>query len=236
MAPSPGGLAVVLLNQRLCDCFLSYGEVTTEMAMLLAFVLFGAVLSRVLDTVSIGPALILAVLVIFAIRPGGLGLGLARARMSWEAHAFVSWFGPRGLNSLLLALLAVQAAIPNSELLLATVGVVVIASIVVHGGSATPASSWYGRRVAAETLLEEREGTAAGLFHHEAGQAPRITAEDLDRLLKSGPPPLVLDVRSRSSYEKSKDQVPGSIRVRPDHVGEWAATGPKANTIVAYCA
>ena len=38
------GLAVVLLNQRLCDCFLEYGEVTSEMAMLLAFVLFGAVL------------------------------------------------------------------------------------------------------------------------------------------------------------------------------------------------
>ena len=39
------GLGVVLLNQSLCDCFLDYGEITSEMAMLLAFVLFGAVLS-----------------------------------------------------------------------------------------------------------------------------------------------------------------------------------------------
>ncbi len=42
------GLAVVLLNQSLCDCFLEYGEVTAEMFMLLSLVLFGAVLSVIL--------------------------------------------------------------------------------------------------------------------------------------------------------------------------------------------
>ena len=95
-----GGLAVVLLNHQLCDCFLELGEVTSETAMLLCFVLFGAALSGEMGAVSIGPALALAALVIFAIRPPILGLVLARAKMSWEAHAFVSWFGPRGLNSL----------------------------------------------------------------------------------------------------------------------------------------
>jgi hypothetical protein len=35
-------LAVTLLNQNLCNCFLKYGEVTSEMVVLLAFVLFGA--------------------------------------------------------------------------------------------------------------------------------------------------------------------------------------------------
>ena len=52
------GLAVTLFNVSLCD-FLEYGEVTAEMAMLLAFVLFGAVLSS-LGTVALLPALMLA--------------------------------------------------------------------------------------------------------------------------------------------------------------------------------
>ena len=99
LAAFAAGLAVVLLNQTLCDCFLEFGEVTAEMSMLLAFVLFGAVLSGILSTVSVGPALGLAALVVLVIRPSVLGLVLARARMSWEAHLFVSWFGPRGLNS-----------------------------------------------------------------------------------------------------------------------------------------
>ena len=107
LAAFAAGLAVLLLNQSLCDCFLEYGEVTSEMAMLLAFVLFGIVLSGMVGSVALVPALGLAALVIFVIRPGVLGVVLARAKMSWEAHGFVCWFGPRGLNSLLLALLAV---------------------------------------------------------------------------------------------------------------------------------
>jgi len=101
------GLAVVMLNQSLCDCFLEYGEVTSEMAMLLAFVLFGAVLSSMIGTVDVTPTLFLAALVVFVIRPAVLGTVLAKARMSWQARAFICWFGPRGLNSLLLPLLVV---------------------------------------------------------------------------------------------------------------------------------
>ena len=95
LAAFAAGLAVVLLNQSLCDCFLEYGEVTSEMAMLLAFVLFGIVLSGMVGTVALVPALGLAALVIFVIRPAVLGMVLARAKMSWEAHGFVCWFGPR---------------------------------------------------------------------------------------------------------------------------------------------
>jgi sodium/hydrogen antiporter len=58
------GLAVTLFNVSLCDCFLEYGEVTSEIAMLLAVVLFGAVLSRLLGTVALLPALALVVIAI----------------------------------------------------------------------------------------------------------------------------------------------------------------------------
>ena len=235
LAAFAAGVAVVVLNQPLCDCFLDFGEIASEMAMLLAFVLFGAVLSGLLGSVAVGPALILAGLVIFVIRPSMLGLVLARANMSWEAHAFVSWFGPRGLNSLLLALLVVQANIPGSELLLATIGVVVLASITVHGGTATPLSAWYARRTASETLVEERENTAAGLFGRGGGEVRRITAEALSSLLLGANPPALLDVRSRSSYESDGAQIPGSIRVVPDQVIDWAAECPEYDLVVTYC-
>ena len=47
---------------------------------------------------------------------------LLLATLSWEARVFVAWFGPRGLNSLLLALLVVHAGLPEATELLATVG------------------------------------------------------------------------------------------------------------------
>ncbi len=229
------GLAVVLLNQSLCDCFLEYGEVTSEMAMLLAFVLFGAVLSDLLGTVDVVPTLALAALVIFAIRPAVLGLVLVRARMSWQAHAFVCWFGPRGLNSLLLALLVVQAGIPGSELLLATVGVVVMASVAIHGGTATPIGVWYGRAAAKETLEEERESTVAGLFAGHKGDVHMVTPEELSARLSEPDPPLVLDVRTRASYSRDGTRIPGSVRVLPDRAVEWANGNPPGREVVAYC-
>ncbi|MFQ6027028.1 MAG: cation:proton antiporter [Dehalococcoidia bacterium] len=230
------GLAVTLLNQTLCDCFLEYGEVTSEMAMLLAFVLFGVVLSGIIDTVNIPLALALAGMVILVIRPAVLGLVLSRSRMSWEAHAFVAWFGPRGLNSLLLALLAVQAGIPGAELLLATVGVVVLASVTIHGATAAPVSAWYGGKASQATLAEERESTADGLFSHQESEAHRISVEDLERLRSESNPPLILDVRSRSSYERDGAQILGSLRVLPDQAVEWAGSQDLGDRlVVAYC-
>ena len=229
------GLAVVTLNQSLCDCFMEYGEVTLEMAMLLAFVLFGVVLSSLLGAVDIGPTLGLAALVVFVIRPALLGVVLARARMSWQAHAFVSWFGPRGLNSLLLALLVVQAGIPGSEILLATVGVVVMASVAIHGGTAAPVATWYGRVAAEETLEEERENTVAGLFGGHEGYVPVLTPDELVGRLTRLSPPLVLDVRTRASYNHDGTRIPGSIRVLPDAVIEWAVDHPPGQELVTYC-
>ena len=233
------GLGVVLLNQSLCDCFLDYGEITSEMAMLLAFVLFGAVLSGMIGTVDVVPALVLAAPVIFAIRPVVLGLVLSKARMSWQAHAFVCWFGPRGLNSLLLALLVVAAGIPGSELLLATVGVVVMASVAIHGGSATLAGDWYGRIAAKESLEEERESTVLGLFGAHDSAVPMITPQELSDRLSQPNPPVLVDVRTRSSYNHDRTIIPGSVRLLPDQIRDWAATaiadGLADQEYVSYC-
>jgi sodium/hydrogen antiporter len=230
------GLAVTLFNVSLCDCFLEYGEVTAEMAMLLAFVLFGAVLSSLLGTVALLPALILALLTIILARPLALGAVLLGARMSNTARAFIGWFGPRGLNSLLLALLVVQAHVPGAEAVLAVTGVVVLVSVVAHGASATPLSNWYGRRVAQATvtLPEERESTAVGLFQADPTAVPRITPQALAEQLAGPHPPIVLDVRARAHYDQDADQIPGSIRVPPDQVEEWANTEPPG-VVVAYC-
>jgi rhodanese-related sulfurtransferase len=51
----------------------------------------------------------------------------------------------------------------------------------------------------------------------------------------AGPhPPIVLDVRARAQYDQDADQIPGSIRVPPDQVEEWANTEPPG-VVVAYC-
>lgn len=245
LATFAAGVAVAVLNFDLCDCFLDYGETTTEMMMLLAFVFFGAVISSLAGEIPLLPALVLAVVVIFIARPLAIGIVLKRAAVSNAARAFIGWFGPRGLNSLLLALLVVQNGVANAEFLLAVTGVVVTVSVVAHGASATPLSALYGRSVSRSTYEEERESTAAGLFggSSENTEVPRITPDELAERLEGPDPPVVLDVRSRSQYERDHTRIPGSIRTMPDEVEDWASRylaehpdgEPNLRPIITYC-
>ncbi|MGH2598373.1 MAG: cation:proton antiporter [Dehalococcoidia bacterium] len=229
------GFAVVLFNNQLCDCFVEYGETTGEMAMLLAYILLGAVLSDEIGLAPIGAAVLFAVLVLAVARPLAMITVLRRATISRVARLFIAFFGPLGLSSLLLVLVMLHNGVPEADRLFAIVGVVVVISVVVHGMSATPLGAWYGRRLARVTLAEERESTAAGLLRGEAVQMSRISVDELARRLAEPNPPLVLDVRTRSQYALDPNRIPGSVRVPPDQVAEWAAAQDRARAIVAYC-
>ena len=53
----------------------------------------------------------------------------------------------------------------------------------------------------------------------------------------SGPePPLVLDVRTRSTYEKSGQRNPGDVRMMPDQVVGWGSECAGSGLVVVYCA
>jgi NhaP-type Na+/H+ or K+/H+ antiporter len=237
LASFAAGAAVSLSNRRMCDCFLDFGEVIAELLMLISFVLFGAVLSTELSDAPVLESAILAALALLVIRPLAVG-GLLAARteaISNHGRAFIAWFGPRGLNSLLLALLVIEAGVPEGREIFGIVGVVVIASTFVHGISATPLSAWYGRQVDASTHPEERETSMDGLFGHHHDDTPRIDAEELARRLDSDDPPVVLDVRSRSGYMRDPYRIPGAQRVRPDDIPEWARQNEADKLVVLYC-
>ncbi|HEX8053646.1 MAG TPA: cation:proton antiporter [Thermoleophilaceae bacterium] len=238
LAAFAAGAAVSVSNRRMCDCFLDFGEVIAELLMLLSFVLFGAVLSTEIGNVPLADGLLLAAVALLVIRPlavGGL-LTLRTATLSNHGRAFIAWFGPRGLNSLLLALIVIEAGVPEGREVFALVGIVVLASTFLHGITATPMAAWYGRRVDAATHPEERESSMDGLLGPlSADDVPRIEAEELAKLLESAEPPVVLDVRSRSGYANDPFQIPGAARVRPDEVSVWAEENERDKLVVLYC-
>ena len=210
------------------------------MIMLFAFILFGAVLSTLVGTVPLAATLALAAVTLFVARPAAVAIVLRNASVSGSARAFIAWFGPRGLASLLLALLVVQAKLPGAETILAIVGVVVTVSVVLHGISATPLTGWYAARVARGDARrgagEQRRGPAA--FRN--GSRPRAAdGSNVGTCSPAGGRPTsrrsILDVRSRSSYEKDPVGIPGDVRVPPDEVEGWAVRRPRDQPIVAYC-
>lgn len=163
---------------------------------------------------------------------------LSRASISNRARLFIGWFGLRGLNSLLLALLVIHAGVANSEYLLAIVGVVVTVSVVARGASAMPLSQAYGKAVEGQTHEEERENVG-GIFRRDDSTTRRIGPAQRAQMLDSGEPPVVLDVRTRSQFEQDRSRIPGAIRLAPDDVDNWVREHTEAfdrrARIVGYC-
>jgi NhaP-type Na+/H+ or K+/H+ antiporter len=65
--------------------------------------------------------------------------------------AFVGWFGPRGLASIVFGLLALDSGIPDARPLLAAVMMTVLLSVFLHGLSSVPLVAAYSRWYAAHT-------------------------------------------------------------------------------------
>jgi sodium/hydrogen antiporter len=134
LAAFAAGLTIAALDVELCDCFLEYGGVTAEMMLLFTFVLFGTSLIWSGFTVITGATLLFAAIIIL-IRPPVYLLSLYRSRVDKRGQLLIAWFGPRGLSSLLLISLPVFAGIPGTERMFAICCLVVLISVVLHGGS-----------------------------------------------------------------------------------------------------
>jgi NhaP-type Na+/H+ or K+/H+ antiporter len=150
LAAFAAGLTIAALDVELCDCFLEYGGVTAEMLLLFTFVLFGSSLIWTGFTVITGATLLFAAVVIL-IRPPVYLLSLWRSRVDWRGRFLIAWFGPRGLSSLLLILLPVFAGLPGSEQLFFICCLVVLVSVVLHGGSPLVLTQAARRRARHET-------------------------------------------------------------------------------------
>jgi len=63
----------------------------------------------------------------------------------WD-RMFLGWFGPRGLASIVFAVIVLDANLPGDDTLKLVVCYAVIGSILMHGMSANPLAAIYGRR------------------------------------------------------------------------------------------
>jgi len=238
------GLLVAAKDIELCDCFLEYGEATAEMLLLLTFVALGTTLIWLGLAHLDWRVLLFAVIAIIA-RPVALHPMLAGLNLNKHDRRLIAAFGPRGLSSLLLALLPVFAGVPGSEQIFTVTSVVVLLSIIVHGGG----TSVYLRR----HRVPEVEPTAEVLVplsrtaaHKEPGKAVeagepeslRITLEETRALQAKREPVIIVDARSNRTYDSEPLKAVGSVRLNPDDPVRDAVQQrlSKHATLVVYCA
>ncbi len=230
MAAFSAGLTVALLDVELCDCFTEYGQATSEMFLLFAFVAFGASL------IWLGLEILTARTVAFAVfavlvRSGVMALAMGPLRLDPVSRRLVVWYGPRGLNSLLLALLPVFAGIAGAEELFSFAALTVLLSLALHGFLLVKLT-----RGLPERAVTGEVPVAGGAATSPAG-GETITLDEIARLRDSGEDVIVLDVRTDKSYDSSDRKAKGALRVPPGRVVESAASLalPRNAWLAAYC-
>ena len=72
-----------------------------------------------------------------------VALALLGAGFDRFSVAFIGWFGPRGLASVIFALLALEDLHDAGQELVAVIALTVLLSVVAHGFSATPLAARY---------------------------------------------------------------------------------------------
>ncbi len=137
-----------------CQGLYEFAEAEGQLLTLLVFLVFGAVLVPDMARLFDGSVVLYGLLSLSVVRIVPAWLSMLGLNLSWHTIAFVGWFGPRGLASILFGLLIVErSAIMSIDLVFAIVVFTVLVSILAHGLTATPGAAWYARH--ADTMRDE---------------------------------------------------------------------------------
>ena len=121
----------------------------------LMFVLLGLLVTPSDMTVTMFPALGVAVVLMFVARPLAVWLCLAPMRFSVNEIAYIAWVGLRGAVPIVLAIFPFMARIPEAQLIFNVAFVVVLASLLLQGSTI----GWFAHRMG--VLLPDEDDTPA---------------------------------------------------------------------------
>jgi NhaP-type Na+/H+ or K+/H+ antiporter len=134
------------LTREVHDEFLRASEGIGDTLALITWVIFGsAVVGQAIGHFS-WMILLYSVLSLTVIRMLPVFLSLAGSGIDTEGKLFIGWFGPRGLASIVFAVIVINSGLPDSGPLAMTVACTIMLSIVAHGVTANPWARAYGKR------------------------------------------------------------------------------------------
>jgi NhaP-type Na+/H+ or K+/H+ antiporter len=143
-----GGVALQIGFRDAAAGIVEFSENEGRLLNMFVFFLFGTVAGAVMGEFEPAPVLY-AILSLTLVRLLPVAISMIGTRLSAASVLFMGWFGPRGLGSIVLGLVAAQEvqAVGTSLMRLALTATVLL-SVVTHGLSASPGIRLYAQQVA----------------------------------------------------------------------------------------
>jgi NhaP-type Na+/H+ or K+/H+ antiporter len=159
IAAFTGGLAYGAVGGRRAARLVPFVEETGALVSLLVWLAFGAVAVAAAVQSLTWQIVLYAVLSLTVIRMAPAAAALAGARLGRAAVVLVGWFGPRGLASVVFALLALEdIGQPAASQAVAVITVTVLLSVIAHGVTADPLARRFGPRIAPAAAGADQPG------------------------------------------------------------------------------
>jgi NhaP-type Na+/H+ or K+/H+ antiporter len=138
IAAFAGGLLFGRLAGEKKEGLLLSAEGTGDTLALITWVVFGSsVIGHSIESLT-WEALLYAVLSLTAIRMLPVFLVLSGLGLRTKEKLFIGWFGPRGLASIVFAVIVLNEQLPGNSTIMVTAVCTIVLSVVGHGLSANP--------------------------------------------------------------------------------------------------
>jgi NhaP-type Na+/H+ or K+/H+ antiporter len=139
-------IVVGIRRPDLRESFAVHAEEVVEIVKLGIFAVFGSLLT-IHGLFADGWAAVGVVAATFLLaRPVAVWIALAGTRVSGAEKAFMAWFGPKGVATMTFALLILARGVQSGQRIFNIAALAVFASILLHGLTDTPGTSWIAAR------------------------------------------------------------------------------------------
>jgi cell volume regulation protein A len=134
------GIIVGNRPTRAHNSVVAFLDAATWLAQIVMFVLLGLLVSPHRMGSSIGPAVIVALVLMLVARPVAVFLCLMPFRFNWREKLFVAWVGLRGAVAIFLASIPMLVGLSKAYLYFDVAFVVVVISLLLQGWTLAPAA------------------------------------------------------------------------------------------------
>jgi sodium/hydrogen antiporter len=140
------GVALGVAEHDIPKAFAHFNESISSVLQVGVFFIFGALIVSTGWDHDVLPLIGFIAFALLIARPVAVLASLAGASLSSPVKLFVAWFGPKGVASMLFALLVLRSEVPDAALVFEIASFAIVASIVAHGLTETVGTRWIERR------------------------------------------------------------------------------------------
>jgi sodium/hydrogen antiporter len=152
------GIVLGAAEHEVPESFVAFAENVSSVFQVVTFFLFGAVIVAIGYDRSVLPLFAFILFALLLARPASVRAALAGTPLPPSQKSFIAWFGPKGVASMLFALLVLEEPVSEGSLVFDVAAFVILSSILAHGLTDTVGARWIERRMEVE---EERAADEA---------------------------------------------------------------------------